>query len=273
MRTAIALLLLATGAGAQLSNLASRRLTRGTTDPATCAVGDVFFNQTSATFKGCAVTNTWSDLLAVSGTGPSAVTLLTGSGANTISIVPTTSGATGTFQLPNTFGTFSLLKSVAFSTTDTLTAATIDTVETAFATTYTIPANYFVANRVLKATFVWQATTSGGAPTQRLRVKLGSTEMYDSTAVTVTNGQTTRGQVSVLYLQGTAAAGASVSVEAGWSPCGATPVMHCVAGNTIAQGVAVATNAQQILSATLQFSANTAGNTVTLRQLIVESLN
>ncbi len=207
-----------------------------------------------------------------SGAGPAAIDLPTGSGANTVSVVPTTSGATGTHKLPNTFGTIAITKAVGFSTTDTLTAATIDIVETAFASTYTIPANYFVAGRVLKATFVWEATTSGGAPTQRLKMKLGSTIMYDSTVVTVTNNQTTRGQVSVLYLQGTAAAGASVSVEAGWQPCGATPIQPGVAGNTIAQGVAVATNAQQILSATLQYSANTAGNTLTLRQLIVESL-
>lgn len=157
-----------------------------------------------------------------------------------------------------------------------LVAATINVTETAFATTYTIPANYLIANKVLHATWVMDETTSGTPVTQRARIRLGGvsgTIVFDSTAVTPSINLAGRVGVFEAYIVGTAAAGASVNVETGTGGCCLSPTTPFNIYNTVAQPVLVATNASQVLTLTMQFSGNTAGNTVKLRSMIVEELN
>jgi hypothetical protein len=71
-----------------------------------------------------------------------------------------------------------------FSTTDQLLAAT-GTSQQSFATGYTLPANLFIANRVIRLTFVFGLTTSSSPAMTRFRLYLGGstgTVIYDSTA-------------------------------------------------------------------------------------------
>lgn len=217
---------------------------------------------------------------AAPGAGPSALDLLTGNGNNIYTLYPWTNGSAGQAMFPDgVIGNIVVpgVLSVQNSTTDQIAAATVSTTETAFATTYTIPANYFVANRVLKVTMVFVTTTSASPASQRIRVRLGGlagTVVHDTTAVAgIGTAMTSRTSVAQIYLQGTAAPGASVNVQAGWQACGNAPVTLCSTSNVIAQPVAVATNTQQALTVTLTYGANTAGNTVNLNQMIVESLN
>lgn len=168
------------------------------------------------------------------------------------------------------------IKSVSFSTTDTLDAATITTNETAFAQTYTIPANYLTANVVLRVTLVFQTTTSGSPASQRLRIRLGGiggTVVHDTTAVaTIGAAMTSRTSVAVAHIQGTSAPSATANVLTGFETCSNAPVTLCTTSNLIAQPVVVDTTASKVLTVTLTYGAGTAGNTVSLMQMIVESL-
>ena len=162
--------------------------------------------------------------------------------------------------------------------TDSLVCSTIGaTTETAFAKTYTISANYLTANRLLRITYVYAMATSGTPPSLRTRVRLGGvagTIVYTSTNIAPSVSLTTEGGATFM-IQGTAAAGASVNVETGCASCAAGLGTSGVpfTGNNTAQPVAVATNASQVLTLTFECSAATAGNSMNMRQMIVEGLN
>lgn len=156
------------------------------------------------------------------------------------------------------------------STTDTLTAATINTTETQFAGTYQIPANYLIANKTLIIDCIFYSTATATIPTSILRIRLGSvgitgTIVCQSTTTALTAGTFVWG--ARFILSGTGAAGASVNTLTG-------PLT--IVGNNSAGGrsvtnqpVAIATNAAQNINLTWTYSSNAASNTVTLQQLIV----
>lgn len=167
------------------------------------------------------------------------------------------------------------ITSVQFSTIDQIAAATAGTTETAFTTAYIIPANFFVANRALRVRYVLQATSSGSAPTLRFRLRAiaGSTpaNIWTMPAISPANNMASRGFVMEFIIQGTAAPGASVPVMTGGQVLvpGAT-IANLV--NEVAQGVNLDTTQALTLQLTLQYGANTAGNTVDLQQMIVQEV-
>lgn len=155
--------------------------------------------------------------------------------------------------------------SIQRSTTDTLTNSTTNEVN--FATTFTMPANYIIAGRSLRVTAIFNTTNAGTPATQVLRFKAGSTVLY-SVPAAAPAASVNRGFGTILYIQGTAAAGASVNVETGVI----VPHNNTSTTNATNQPVLVATNAQIVLTWSLQFGGTGSADSTTLRQLIVEEL-
>lgn len=161
-----------------------------------------------------------------------------------------------------------------FSTTDTLTASVITTTETAFATQYALPANYLTTNKLLRVSAFFNATSTATIPTSVITLRLqksGPTNvnLYTNAAAAFPAG--TIGFGAIWYIQGTAAAGAAVSVM-----CGV--MAHSSVGppagrNTIATPSTVDTASAQTIQITQTYSSNAASNSITLTQLIVEALN
>lgn len=160
-----------------------------------------------------------------------------------------------------------------YSTTDSLTAATISTTETVFATSYTFPANYIDASKTFRITVMVNVLGTATIPTSILRMrfrKAGPTDvnLYQSTALAYQAG--TLGYGGHFFIQGTAAAGASVNIMAGVVGDNINGPFGRNVLNTLP--VAIDTASAQTLQFTQQFSSNSAGNTVTLAQLIIEEL-
>lgn len=158
------------------------------------------------------------------------------------------------------------------STSDTLVAATINTTETAFATSYVFPANYFTADVTVRVTVTFETLGTAVIPTSLLKMrvqKAGPTNvnLYTSTALAYSSGTTSYG--GVFLLTGTAAAGSAVNLEVG-------ALFANINGpfgrNTLAAMQAVDTNLAQTLQFTQTFSSNAASNSITLRQLLIEEL-
>lgn len=161
------------------------------------------------------------------------------------------------------------------STTDTLTAATINTTETQFASTWQIPANYLIANKILRVTYTLQWTATATVPTSTARLRLGAVGIGGTVIYlgnTTTNSTFTNVSCTQSFLiVGTAAAGASVNVTTT-----ATAIASGLATFTkqnTAQPVAIATNAAQNINLTWQYSTNAATNSTTVLAMLVEELN
>jgi hypothetical protein len=143
--------------------------------------------------------------------------------------------------------------------------------ETNFASNWSMPANFLFTNKALRVCGVFEATSSGTAPTLTIRFKAGTTVLVAPVAGAVTNNMTNWGQTRCFILQGTAAAGTSVSVEAGldgyYARWGSNEV------NTIDQPVAgIATNGALTIQISAQWGTATTGNTVQLHQFYVLEL-
>ncbi len=206
-------------------------------------------------------------------------------GSATSHKVPTSAGAapsaSGQVAVDSTRGTFKVyddllatanpletVPSIQLGSSDTLTCSVIGAATpTNFATTYTIPANTLIANKGFKVSVAFQVTGQG-TPSFTFDMLLGTTVVFTgpSAAVNLTN----TGIGAIFLVQGTAAAGASVNVNTGLIGSGQLGIL---VRNTIAQPVAVATNANKAVTFRLTCSTNTAGNSVTLEQLMVESVN
>jgi hypothetical protein len=147
------------------------------------------------------------------------------------------------------------------------------TTETNFASSISIPANFLVAKKSLRVSAVFEATTSGSAPNITLRLKAGSTVLWQSGTAGPGNNLSNAGSGMTWVIQGTAAPGASVSVETGGvgNICSAATNPNC-GRNTVAQPVSVATNASFTLQLSAQWSAATNGNNVKLRAFLVEEI-
>lgn len=154
---------------------------------------------------------------------------------------------------------------------DTLTAATINTTETQFASTFQIPANYLIANKLLRVTYLIQDLSTATIPTRVYKIRLGAVGIggtivaqgsaYSAVATTFGHGLT-------YIIVGTAAAGASVNVVT----IPITPVT-LTDKNVTSQPVAIATNAAQNINFTLTYSGNGASNTTQVLAMIVEEGN
>lgn len=152
-------------------------------------------------------------------------------------------------------------------------SGTSGTSELIFKSQYSLPASYLTTNKVLRVTAIFQYTSSSSVPASTIKLKLGSTNVYSSPSAAgiLSSNITSKGVSMVWIVQGTAAAGASVNVEAG--------VLHginsgaAMQNNTATPIAAIATNGALIISVSWQWAANTAGNNIILQQLIVEGCN
>lgn len=161
----------------------------------------------------------------------------------------------------------------AVNLSDTLSAATIGTTETAFATGQLLAANYLIPRKAVLVTVTGQMTNSGTPPTLVLRLRLTkagptSVNLWESGAVAPVANLTDDGWGWSWLLQPTAAPGSAVSVV-----CGSPNSPHFGSGNyqnKIAQPVTVDTASAQTIQVTAQYSANTAGNSITLLQMLIQ---
>lgn len=118
---------------------------------------------------------------------------------------------------------------------------------------YTIPANDLIAGVGYEFEMGGQINWSTG--TVRIRVKLGSTTILDSGALTPSSGGSwyIKGHIA-----GTAAAGASVAVR------GIEHLVLIATNNLVKSSVNVATNAAQIFQVSIQFGSAALSNSATL---------
>ena len=178
-------------------------------------------------------------------------------------------GAGGGVVTQTVGGAFPGMLSAQQSTVDNITDDAAGGVETAFATVYSVPANFFVANKFLIVFAGFEYIATGTPPTLQLALRLGTTKMYQSD-LTQPDGNKTRGFGSVFVLGGTAAAGASVAVLC-------SPLVNELKSSLPLPGPSiitythnVATNGVLSLNLTAKWASNPAGtNTVGLRQLLV----
>lgn len=170
------------------------------------------------------------------------------------------------------------LVSVQTSTTDTLVCSTIGAnTEAWFATTYTVPANVLIAGKTFRFTVGVSGTGSSSPSSITTTVRWGGTGgtlLYTGNSFILPTSLTESSGGS-FFITGTAAASASANVF--YTPIGASPSTGSIivygAANTLAQPVAVATNASKAIAFGLKCNNNTAGNSVTLNTLTVEILN
>lgn len=162
-------------------------------------------------------------------------------------------------------GSFPRVLSVQRSTTDTITDDAAGGVNTAFATTYAVPANFFIAGKVLRVTAPIELRTNAGPPNITISIQLGATAVITFGTLAPT-ASVTRGYQATAIMQGTAAAGASVAVlMAGLSNLGAI---------TSSYTVNLATNGALTLAVYALWASNAANtHTAHLTQLLVEEQN
>ena len=148
-------------------------------------------------------------------------------------------------------------------------AAAQGTTETNFASNWSMPANFLFTNKAIRVCAVFEYTVTAPSPTMTIRFKLGSTPVVTTSASVLASGQTDKGFPLCFIVQGTAAPGASVSVEAGFDG-GSTNPSVLTFHNMVAQPVAaIATNGALTAQISGQWSAATTGNTIRLQQFYV----
>jgi hypothetical protein len=146
-------------------------------------------------------------------------------------------------------------------------AATTTTDDQIFATTFTLPADYLIAGKVLRVTFGLNGVSTA-SPTQILRLSVGGANIMSSTAVAPTSGTFYTGLQ--FLITGTEAASASSAVD---FECVHHYLSTASASRWTGGGLAnCATNGTLTIGLVVKWSANTAGNTLNLRQMIVEAL-
>lgn len=141
--------------------------------------------------------------------------------------------------------------------------------------TYTIPASYLTANKVLRVTILLSVTTGSTAPSLVARLKAGSTTISQQNGTgTPSNNLANVGASYSFLIHGTAAAGASANVMV-YPPTGNWNSINAAANySSVSQPVALATNGTlQLIFGTQWGSAGGGTNTVTQNAFIVEALN
>jgi len=143
-----------------------------------------------------------------------------------------------------------------------------------FASKLALPANFFIANKAVEVCGVFDFVSSSSPPTLVLSIQVGSTAVLANTAMAPTVSLTNKGATRCAIIQGTAAAGASTSLEAGYTSGSPIPTVTINQFNAVAQPVAgFATNGALTVQFSALWSANTAGNSIALRQFWVKELN
>ena len=136
---------------------------------------------------------------------------------------------------------------------------------------FTVPANFLIARKKLRINISVESVTGASAPNMTYRLRWGGAggTVLMATTTSAPTSSATRSQNLCYIVEGTAAAGASVSIMTG--SCGNTTNSSFVTGQPI---TALATNSSQVIILSGQWSAN-AANTHTVRVLSVsiEELN
>ncbi len=145
--------------------------------------------------------------------------------------------------------------------------------ETAFTSSYTIPANSLKAGDVIRVKLWGVYSTAALAPTLTGKIKFGSTVMLNTGALTsvalVSNGGFLVDASFVVQ-----AIGGSGSIDAqGFAEfaTAATTGLSVNVANTSA--ITVDTTTTQAVTATVTWGTASASNTITLRQMIVEKMS
>jgi hypothetical protein len=143
-----------------------------------------------------------------------------------------------------------------------------------FAAIYTIPKNVLVANKTIRVTVNFQMVTGVTTSAFSSYVKLGSTKVVTVSAGSDLIDSRTRSQLITLHLVGTAAAEASVAVEAGIASPGIGSGLAFGSLNATAQPVSgLATNGPLAIVFGGSWSATGSTETLTLLSYLVEELN
>lgn len=204
-----------------------------------------------------------------SGTPTITMPTSTGTPAVTASTPIVLNSTTGNLTCPTCVRTLS----AQFSTTDLVNCP--NNTNTNFATKYTVAANTINANTVIRVFMGFSMTTSGSPPSFALMIFLGATQAFFASSLSPTVGITGRAGGAEFYIQGEAAASATSAVAVhpvnSWgSTSGA---LSPTGGNQTTQPITVATNGNLDIQPSLFCSANTAANSMTLNQLVVELVN
>lgn len=207
-----------------------------------------------------------SDVVADSSTD----TLTLAAGAN---VTLTTNAGTDTITIASTGGgTNNYWGSLVYANTTVPAGNTVtSTSETAFTSSYTIPAATLAAGDVIRVKMfgVYSGTV---LPTIRGKMKFGSTVMLDTTAISgLVTGSNIGWWAEGLYVVQTA--GASGAIESqGYAEFGTAATTGLSVNTPNSAAITVDTTASQTITATIQWGAGGTGQTITLREMTVEVL-
>jgi hypothetical protein len=142
---------------------------------------------------------------------------------------------------------------------------------TAFASSYSIPAGSLTVGSVIRVKLYGVYSTALTPPTITLAIKVGSTTLLTTGAITAVNSLTNDGWWTEALMTVTAI-GASGSMEAQGFSCfatAATAAQNVDMTNTAVVG-SIDTTASLALTANVTWGTASASNTITLREMIVE---
>lgn len=186
------------------------------------------------------------------------------SGTMSVGAITTTGRLTTTDGV--TSGTARTVGGTAYAQTTPTTVTNTVSTEQTFGTGYTMPASTLKAGSRMRIRLHGEVTASAGTDTLTVKLYIGTTAVWTSSAV---NTSANDKFSATFELVSTAAPGASVAtygVGTGVDPA-ATTLTLVQTGNG---GLALATNAAQVIKVTGTWSATTATNTATLDLFTVE---
>jgi hypothetical protein len=173
-----------------------------------------------------------------------------------------------------------------FTAADTITSATNPGNPAFFATFCKIPSGTILAHSTFEVFIGYELTTTATVPQFTINIDLCTisgcatgtiVKIYNTGARTVNPlvGGTQSGGV-ILMIQGTAAAGGAATVYTSCLTCNAATLNNAQTepfqGGTGATALAVATNVDEYLFMSVNIAANTAGNSMGIRQLSVKQI-
>ena len=149
----------------------------------------------------------------------------------------------------------------------TLTNST--TAEQDYASVFTIPANFLIAQKVVRITALIQYVSDSAPATQSHYLDLGATRVAEPQSASTPATSVTRTMAIVWTLVGTATPGASVGINVSMT----APYAAFNGQNAIGQPVAVATNGTLTVIPGVTFGTAGGGESSTLLSIIIEELN
>jgi collagen type VII alpha len=179
---------------------------------------------------------------------------------------PGQAGATGATGATGSVGSQLLYSNMTVPVGNTIASTAV---ETAFASTYTIPANSLIAGDVLDIWMRGVYSTALTPPTGRAKLKIGSTVVADtgtlSALVSVTNAPWwAHIQIIVHSIGATGALECQADVEFGTT---ATAALTTGVANTAA--FTIDTTVNEAITSTFTWGTSSSSNTITLREMIV----